>query len=316
VAAVGAVPERVVLSDGRDLAYASYGDPGGRPAFYFHGFPGSRIEARLIDADARRHCVRLLALDRPGYGGSDFQDRRTIPDWPGDVSAVADALGIDRFSVIGASGGAPYALACARTIPERLEAAVVLCGLGPLDDPGLTKGMMVHNRIGLLAARRTPWLALPLFTLLTPAFRRLPSAFVARLASHVSQPDREFLAHVEHSETFAATFREAFRRGARGPALDGRLYGRPWGFALEEIEMTVHLWHGECDNIVPPAMGRYVAAALPDCRATFCPDDGHFTVAIDRARDVLAAVLGSLPLDTGGSGQHHAAIPENRRPRP
>lgn len=279
------------LSDGRVLSFASYGDPDGTPAFYFHGFPGSRLEARLIDGTARNRGVRLLALDRPGYGGSDFQEGRTLLDWPRDVAAAAETLGLGRFAVIGASGGGPYALACARTIPDRLLVTAVVCGLGPLEMPGALQGMMPLNRAGIALARRAPWIARPLFGLLAPLFRGHPGFFVRHLARHVSAPDREFLADPGNRETFAATFREAFRQGSRGPAWDARLYTSPWPFRIEEISTKVMLWHGEQDVVVPPAMTRRVAGALPDGHATIHAGDGHFTVAIGRASEVFDRLL-------------------------
>jgi pimeloyl-ACP methyl ester carboxylesterase len=283
--------DSIPLPDGRALSYAAYGDPGGTPAFYFHGFPGSRLEARLIDGVARARGVRLLALDRPGYGRSDFQRGRSLLDWPRDVAAAAGVLGLERFAVIGASGGGPYALACARSIPDRLLATAVLCGLGPLEIPIALRDMMPLNRAGLAIARRAPWLALPLFAALSPWFRRHPRFFVDRLSRHVSPPDRDFLARPEYRETFAATFCEAFRGGPRGPAWDARLYTRPWGFRPEDISAKVFLWHGERDRVVPASMSRRTAEALADGHATFHPDDGHFTVAIERAQDVFDRLL-------------------------
>ena len=104
------------LQDGRRLGYADLGDAGGTPVFYFHGFPSSRLEACMVEEHARRLGVRLLAVDRPGYGLSDDLPGRTIPDWPDDVVALADALGLERFAVVGSSGGGPYAIACAARI--------------------------------------------------------------------------------------------------------------------------------------------------------------------------------------------------------
>ena len=91
---------RIVLKDGRSLAYAEYGDPNGRPAFYFHGWPSSRIEAALGDRLGRERGVRLISPDRPGLGLSDFQIGRKLEDWPKDVCELADSLGLDRKSVV------------------------------------------------------------------------------------------------------------------------------------------------------------------------------------------------------------------------
>ena len=108
--------KQFTLPDGRSLGYAAYGDPQGKPLFFFHGFPSSRLEAQFTEGVAGRLGARIIAIDRPGFGRSDFKKERRIRDWPDDVLALADALGIDRFAVLGVSGGGPYAAACAHVL--------------------------------------------------------------------------------------------------------------------------------------------------------------------------------------------------------
>ncbi|MBC7801768.1 MAG: alpha/beta fold hydrolase, partial [Gemmatimonadaceae bacterium] len=117
----------VRLPDGRAIAVEEYGDPAGLPVLYFHGWPASRLEAGLIP----ELPVRLLAFDRPGYGRSSPQPGRTLLDWPRDVAEVADRLGLDRFHVVGLSGGAPYAVACAYAIPDRVRGMALVCPVPP-----------------------------------------------------------------------------------------------------------------------------------------------------------------------------------------
>ena len=144
------------LDDGRTLSYAVYGDPDGRPVFAFHGWPGSRLDAEFLAQTAVEMGIRVIAPDRPGYGGSTFQPARSLSDWPADVVALADSLALDRFGVIGICGGGPYAFACAKALPNRLTAAGIVCGLGPLDLPGCTVGMNRNNRLLFTLARRAP----------------------------------------------------------------------------------------------------------------------------------------------------------------
>ena len=144
------------LRDGRSRGYAVYGDPDGKPGFYFHGFPGSRIQARVIDATAERLGICIIALERPGFGLSDFKPGRSIIDWPEDVIQAADVMGIDRFVVLGPSAGATYAMACALKISHRLTAVGIVNGFGPLDVPGATDGMRRLERWFFALARRLP----------------------------------------------------------------------------------------------------------------------------------------------------------------
>src|SRR5215469_9460078 len=149
----------LVLRDGRQLGYAHYGHPGGQPVLYFHGHPGSRLEARFAHTAAAAAGFAVIALDRPGYGLSDFQPGRAITDWPADVAQAADALGISRFSVAGASGGGPYALACAWHLPTRVIRAAVISGVGPYQAAGVTRGMRWQNRVAFQLGSRWPGLA-------------------------------------------------------------------------------------------------------------------------------------------------------------
>ena len=128
---------QVTLDDGRRLGWYQFGKPSGRPAFYFHGFPGSGVEARWGHGAATTASVRLIGLDRPGFGRSSFDSGRTILGWADDVLAVADALDIARFSVLGMSGGAPYALACAARLPQRVTRTMIVSGLGPMPEGGI-----------------------------------------------------------------------------------------------------------------------------------------------------------------------------------
>ena len=112
------------LPDGRVLGYAEYGASQGKPLFYFHGWPSSRIEFAALNGHklASELNVRVIAVDRPGFGLSDYKPRYRFTDWPQDVARLADHLGFDRFPVMGYSASSPYTLACAHTLADRLTA--------------------------------------------------------------------------------------------------------------------------------------------------------------------------------------------------
>jgi pimeloyl-ACP methyl ester carboxylesterase len=182
-------PDNVIrLRDGRILGYAEYGDPSGSPAFIFHGFPGSRLEAALAHEAAIRAHVRVICPDRPGMGLSTFQPGRTMLDWPSDVMGLADALGVDRFAVGGISGGGPYAAACAFRIADRLTGAAIISGIGPPDVPGAAAGMHTLDRGLLMLARRAPWLVrLPMLWMARAT--RSPDRAMERMSRSMSPPD-------------------------------------------------------------------------------------------------------------------------------
>lgn len=283
--------EVLQLDDGRLLGYATYGDPAGRPVFYFHGCPGSRLEAQLADQVAARMGIRLIAIDRPGFGLSDFKPRRTIFEWPDDVVKIADALSINRFATIGVSGGGPYAAACALRIPDRLSAVAIVCGLGPLHLPGGTDRMIRKNHFIFFLGRRLPWLARISLRRMAYQVRRDPALMVGRLMGALPDPDRAVLARPEVKTAIRDNVLEAFRSGSRGTACELLLYTRPWGFLLEDISTGVNLWHGEQDLSVPLTMGQYQARTIPNCRATFYPDEGHFSLVLNHMEEILSAVV-------------------------
>lgn len=147
----------VKLPDGRTLGYAEYGNPIGVNLLYFHGFPTSRLEASGLHSIAARRNIRLLSLDRPGFGLSTHDPHRRIMDWPEDVQAFAAQVGLSKFSVLGVSGGGPYALACAERLPRgNLTAAGVLAG-APVWDKGVrTEGMPWFAKFLYLVAKYWP----------------------------------------------------------------------------------------------------------------------------------------------------------------
>lgn len=118
------------LHDGRTLGYAEYGMRDAKALFYFHGQPGSLLEARFLAEQAKHSGIRLIGIDRPGMGLSRFKAGRRLLDWPDDVAELADSPYIDRFAVVGFSGGGPYALVCAYKIPHSLTACGIISGIG------------------------------------------------------------------------------------------------------------------------------------------------------------------------------------------
>lgn len=148
---------RVIRFDNRGFGIAEYGDINGEPIFFFHGWPGARLQGKMAEDQALKLGIRFIALDRPGFGLSDFQRNRTLLDWPRDVLGIADILGLDKIGLIGLSGGAPYALACAHQFPERLSSIGIINSLGPSGFRTAAKRISRENRTLFLLARLAPW---------------------------------------------------------------------------------------------------------------------------------------------------------------
>ena len=278
------------LRDGRSLGYAEYGAPEGKPVFHFNGFPGTRLEAKLIAAAAARTGVRLIGIDRPGMGLSDFQSGRQILDWPNDVIELADALGLDRFSIVGVSGGGPFSAACAFKISERLVACGIIAGTPPMD--AVPEDIPRSSRIMGFVARRLPLLFRILMWWSIGRIRQEPerlAAMIEKQAQSLPEPDKQLLGKHEIKQFFVKQAAEAFRQGAKGPAWEGKLLsGKPWGFTPEDISMeNVHLWHGELDANIPVSMGRAMARRIPHCQAKFYPHEAHLSLLLNNADEIL-----------------------------
>jgi pimeloyl-ACP methyl ester carboxylesterase len=280
------------LADGRALGYAEYGDPAGKPVFYFHGWPSSRLEAWVYHEAGVRLGARIIGVDRPGIGLSSYARGYTIARWPGDVSALADSLGIERFGVVGISSGAPYSYACARFIPERLTGAAVVSGVGPLDIPEPGKYVLKDELQAIWLARRAPWLARIVFGYVFSRMAKDPEKANASLREHMPESDRAVLADPAFSGFRGENLKEMSRHGVRGAVQTIALEGRPWGFTLEEIKMKVHVFHGESDSLVFPVTARYVAERLLDCELHMYPGDGHLACVANRAEDVVKTLIG------------------------
>lgn len=278
------------LLDGRALGYAEYGDPNGKPVVYFHGLPGSRLQAQYLDAAAAHLGARVIAPERPGCGLSDFKPKRKLLDWSQDVLALADKLQIDRFAVMGVSGGGPYAAVCAHQILERVTKAVFVAATSPMNVPNATDGMFLQNRLLFGAARFAPWLLPVMFNGMARG-KNNPDAFINQASQRLAEVDRAILQRDNRWSFLLADMNEAFRNGVQGAVWDTVLLARPWGFRLEEICVPTFLWQGEKDKNVPIAMGRYLASNLPSCQATFVPEAGHLSLIIGYAEPTINAAI-------------------------
>ncbi|MEJ2591623.1 MAG: alpha/beta hydrolase [Candidatus Thiodiazotropha sp.] len=280
------------LPEGRQLAYAIYGDPQGTPVIYCHGFPGSRLEARLFEAAALHHHLRVIAPDRNGLGASDPLPGRRLLDWPSDVAALADGLGIDRFHLIGVSGGGPYALACAHRLADRLNGVTLVCPLGPLDRGDNLWAMRWPAILNFSSIRTLPGFTHGLYRhWVVPFVKHHPQTIYNLMLSMVPPPDHQVLSRPQVRETIVASLNESVRGGAEGVLQEMAIYAAPWGFEPEAIDMPIALWHGTADDTVPVKQGRELAQRLPDCSARYIEGEGHFSLPVDHMDEIVEALL-------------------------
>lgn len=207
------------MSSGRALAYFEWGDDAGYPVLYFHGTPSSRLEGAFADGAAKRAGFRLIAVDRPGFGRSTFQHGRRFHDWPADVCALADALGLDEFGVVGHSGAGPHLFACGAVIaPARLKFIGALGPWGPLVTSEISGSLNLADRFYARMARRGPRLFHAFFTPLGWCAKRTPRLFSALVTAAIPATDRRHMQDKLFVRHFQAIQLEAFRQGGRGAA--------------------------------------------------------------------------------------------------
>jgi pimeloyl-ACP methyl ester carboxylesterase len=294
-------PQVVRLPDGRRLAFADFGPRDGAPCIVLSGMPGSRLApawafpAGLL-AD---RGVRLLGVDRPGYGASDPSPRTSALGVADDVGVLGAAVGLDRFAVLGISVGAPFALACAIRWPQRVGSLLLSSPMGPWEVPETRAGMGRRNRRYLTLARRAPLLsraACWLWARMALAgLRGDRDRLLRRLSKALPPPDWEVLAEVaadpQRWTRFVDDSIEAFRQGGAGVRADLAVASRPWGFELREISVPTYLWHGAADEDVPIAAARRMAQTIPNCQATFT-DEGHL-MGLHHASEAVEAIRGA-----------------------
>jgi pimeloyl-ACP methyl ester carboxylesterase len=293
----------VRLRDGRQLGFAEYGVPDGKPILWLHGTPGGRQQvppkARAMAASAG---VRLVGVERPGAGWSTPHLHENVLGFADDVLDLVDALGIGRFALVGLSGGGPYVLACAHRLPERVIAGALLGGVAPAKGPDAIAGGAAA--LAVLGRPLLEVLRVPLGCILSRAI-----GAIRPVAWHLAPPAIRSLLTAEDArviceplmmEVFVGDIIEAARHHLQAPVCDGVLFGREWGFALRDVRVPIRLWHGDADPLVPLSHAEHLAARLPDTALRVRHGESHVG-SLGAADEVLATLLDLWPEDDRGS---------------
>jgi pimeloyl-ACP methyl ester carboxylesterase len=283
----------IAVGDDRQIGFAEFGDPQGRAVFWLHGTPGARrqipMEARVY---AEQREIRLIGIDRPGIGSSTPYQYDTIFAFADDLRTIADTLGIDKFEVIGLSGGGPYTLACAAAMPDRVVAAGVLGGVAPVRGADAISGGV--STLITAAAPVVEVAGAPL---------RLAASTLIRFIRPVAEPalymyarispeaDRQLLIRPEFKAMFLDDLLNGSRKQLAAPFADVVVFARDWGFRLDEVKVPVRWWHGDRDHIVPFEHGQHVVSRLPDAQLTHLPGESHLA-GLGRAEEILGTMVG------------------------
>ena len=276
----GAVDDRLLsLPDGRSLGYREFGDPHGTPVIALHGTPGSRLKYSGSHEAAAQSGLRLIALDRWGYGLSSDWRGRQIARYADDVTALVNSLGIGRFQITGVSGGGPFAVATAAALGDRVTALALVSPVGLIAGPdGFAKLSPFHS----LCFRILPRVPGALFAVFHA--QRFGLAVAPKLAMSIavlrsSEADRQAMRKPQIRAQMTQTFASGLQPGVAGAVCDMALFGRPWGFDFSGVRAATRIWIGDCDRNVPMTAVRALSAALPGCELIEIPGAGHLWVA-------------------------------------
>lgn len=282
----------VQMPDGRRMAFREYGARMGRVLLLCHGTPGSRLGVTPAMADqAGATGVRLIVPDRPGYGLSDQFAGRALLDWPRDAATLMDALGAERFDVLGYSSGSIYALACARALRERVTSVILAGAMAPnllmpeasaFMSPAVRDALrLAHDDSEALAGALAP-------------LARDPDQLFALVTSSVAPVDLPVFTQPEVADAFRRDCRESVAQGAGGMVWDYALATGDWGFNLDEVLRPVAIWQGLADINTPAAMAEYLAERLPRCKLHRLPGVGHLCLFSHWGK-LLTSLDGAMP---------------------
>jgi pimeloyl-ACP methyl ester carboxylesterase len=287
------------LPDGRILGFSEYGPETGYPIVFFHGYPSSRLEVAAVSKIAHRRGLRVYGLDRPGFGLSTYAPDRKIMDWPNDVRAFAEHVGLNKFAVMGGSGGGPYALACAKGLPKEMMSVVgLLASAGPWEAGIRDIGWLAY--LTHLAASYTPWTLRVLADgavgstgwIVTTA--RVQGWIDSLLEGMTKKEKEEWEKKREASgitteeeyeskpipqrrEEVIRILMEAFRQGSQPSVHEAVLLTTDWGIKFEEVVFDpILIWHGVNDANAPIGMIRYMAERLPHAKLKEYKDVDHY----------------------------------------
>ena len=277
------------LKDGRQIGFAECGDPNGSPVFYFHGFPGSRLEACRFHDIAITHQFRLISIDRPGIGLSTIDKNRSILSFATDVANFADCLGIEKFSLIGYSSGAPFVAACAYAIPDRINSVAIVSGMGPFEKPESQMGLAREQKIANRLIKTIP----PLLTLMVWLLYKIlkkPNKLLVQLIKQLPEVDQAIMLDPRNQMGIINNTSETFRNGVYGPTQEIKLLLKPWGFDLEQISCPVTIWYGTLDRQVPISHARIYANLIPNAQLKIVENEGHHSLIKKHMQEIMSSL--------------------------
>lgn len=278
--------QHITLTDNRKLGFAEYGNPQGFPIIYCHGSQSSRLEMHYDVSFATEHNLRIITIDRPGHGLSDFNSNGSILSFAKDVKQLTEHLNIDKFSVIGMSAGSPFALGLAYSFPEHIIKASIISGFAPFNSES-KKHLSKEVKVMLGLAKSMPFLLKLMLKIQAKQLKSKPKKALKGFLKIMSAPDQAVLKNDSVMKIIETMFIEAFRNGSKGVAYEiSKLLVKDWKFELKDIKVPVTFWQGEKDNNVPYQWAELMQSEIKGSNLNTFPDEGHLVI-FNHAKEIF-----------------------------
>ena len=238
--------------------------------------------------------IRLITVDRPGFGISEPKADRTFLQFCDDIYELAQVLHIQKFSALGVSGGGVYAAACASKYPDVVHKAGLISTVNQFKNGRPPKEMAFANRFVFTLARRLPWFLKFFLNQQKNIIDHYPDKYLESIrknTKHLCASDQEVMSKPEIAEVMLMHMKEAFKQGVHGTIFEARLFASAWDFDRERIKVPVVIWHGCEDTLAPMKSIQALARNLPNCTENYVEDKGHFLTEDD---DLWRRILISL----------------------
>ena len=267
-----------ILSDGRTLAYAEYGDLNGEPVIAFHPTTGSKLQCHPNNELTRSYGVRLILIDRPGFGLSSRHEARSFLSFADDVEELASSLRLQQFSLLGYCGGGPYSLACAYKLASRVKHLTIVSGVTPYKDIDLLHGTSTVNRLLVKIATVLPDSIFNIASIVALKIVREPEFYLDELQGALCETDRAALNEPEFLDNFMAALADSLKQGPKELAREQILFSQDWGFDVAKIRNSIDFWYGDQDKHVPIELAQRLSTAISSAEFHQIENYGHFMI--------------------------------------
>lgn len=279
----------IIGEPGKKIFIRKYGH-GKNKVLFFHGFPGSSIQAQVMESLCQSDDLEVIAFDRPGFGKSDWQSNRSLLDVKKIIQLLQNEFNLKKFSVVGVSGGAPYALATMSLFPDLILKKKIICGLGQLSEKSVASVMPKKSLIIMKSTPKLPikylnWISKKFLTNLVSKNNQPERSELMRLLFKASEADIQCLKDKNNLLTLNQSLVEAFSQGAQGPMQDLRIYTRPWKIPWSQLPEGIEFHHGNQDQIVPFEVSVSMQKKIRNSVLISYPQEGHYSLAINKAHD-------------------------------